>query len=153
MTIALLSLLMACGPVDFESLDLDAQTAAHLQARAIEAACSDAPCGNRPVLVARDSSQELRDALATAIPNEVRHFASLFSDALLGPDGLYLDGATAVVPSAPYELGENAVAVDVWTHTGRLHGLGKTHLFLWDGTAWAETAADEVGVTLTTSVS
>jgi hypothetical protein len=58
-----------------------------------------------------------------------------------------------VAPSAPYELGADAVAVDVWTHTARLHGLRETHLFRFDGAAWVETTADEVGVTTSTAVS
>ncbi|MEX2622190.1 MAG: hypothetical protein WD651_00515 [Acidimicrobiia bacterium] len=151
MTIALLSLLMACGPV--ELLDLDLQTEAQLQALAIAAACREAACGDRPVLVPRDTSQDLRQALAASLPNEIRYFDDLFAEALLGPDGFYLDGATAAVTSAPYELGEKAIGVDIWTHKAQLHGMRKTYLFLWDGTAWTETTADEVGVTLTTSVS
>jgi len=150
-TIALLSLLVACGPV--ELLDLDGDTEAQLHVQAIVAACREAACGDRPVLLSRDTSQQLRQALAAFLPNEVRYFDELFAEALLGLDGLYLEGATAVVLSAPYELGESAVAVDVDTHRGPLHGLGKTYLFLWDGVTWTETTADEIGVTLTTSVS
>lgn len=151
LTTALLSLLVACRPV--ELLHLDDETAAHLQARAMAAACREVPCEDRPVLVPNDSSPELRQALAASVSTEVRYVDELFAEALLGPDGSYLDGATAVAPSAHYQCGEDAIAVDVWTHTALLHGLRATHLFRFGGTVWVETTADRIGVTTSTAVS
>jgi len=50
-------------------------------------------------------------------------------------------------------LRSDVIGIEVWSGSTALMGHGKTVLFRWDGTAWIDANPDEVGVTVTTSVS
>jgi len=45
------------------------------------------------------------------------------------------------------------VGIVVWAERGDLNGIAEIQMFRWDGSEWVDTTAEEVGVTVTSSVS
>ena len=105
-----------------------------------------------PVCVSAEASAELRAALSSLFPAEIEYFEP--GDGLWDPDGSGWRCAQVVVDFGPVvQLRPDVVAVNAGVLTAPLAGYGGDYLFRWDGAAWVDVTAEEVGVTVTTWVS
>ena len=105
-----------------------------------------------PVCVSAEASAELRAALSGLFPAEIEYFESW--DGLFDPDGSGWRCVQVVVDTGPVaQLRPDVVAVNAGVLVGPLAGSGGDYLFRWDGAAWMDATAEEVGVTVTTWVS
>ena len=137
-------------PVPEMTLELSAQ----LQARALMQACQDVGCAGAPILAPDSTPLAVREAIVERFTDEVEYLnESQLKERYPSPDR-YDDGATMIsVRSLSTSERDDVVGVDVWVSRGRFDVVGRTYLFLWNGSQWVDTSPDTVDVTVTTSVS
>ena len=59
----------------------------------------------------------------------------------------------ALSPQGISHVTRGVVGIVVWAERGDLNGIAEIQMFRWDGSEWVDTTAEEVGVTVTSSVS
>lgn len=158
---AVLLVLAACSSSSDAAplIDVLPETMAHLSAEAVAIACS--PCGG-PFLM-RDQlldsntlagdeeamSQFTRAAVAERFP-DVEFVDSEGAGLAMGPDGFA--EVVVVSVSSPKAITNNGIAFEVGvSDAGEF--LGRTVLFGWNGTEWERADPEDLGITVTTSVS
>ena len=134
--------------------EMTPELSAQLQARAFMRACQDVACADVPILAPDSTPPSVRDAIVELFTDEVEYLTDSQLEERYDASGKYPDGAVwlnvAVVDTTERS---DVVGVDVWISLGRFDFVGRTYLFLWDGTQWVDTSPDTVDVTVTTSVS
>jgi hypothetical protein len=133
---------------------VDSVTEAELQARAFMRACQEANCPGAPIYAPDTTSDPVRQAIVEQYTDEVLYLSQSEIEARYSSIGRFNDGATMLEAQSVHHTERDDVRrVDVWISRGQYDFVGRTYLFLWDGTQWADTTPDAVSVTVTTSVS
>ena len=134
--------------------ELTPELSVQLQARAFMRACQDAACAGAPILAPDSTPPAVRQAIIELFTDEVEYLTDSQRDERFDTNGQHSSGATMidVVGVAATERGD-VIGVDVWIGRGPFDFVGRTYLFLWNGTQWIDTSSDAVDVTVTTSVS
>lgn len=133
---------------------VDSVTEADLQARAFMRACQDAHCAGAPIYAPDTTSDPVRQAIVEQHTDEVLYLSQSEIEARYSSGGRFNDGATMFDAQSVHRTERDDVRrVDVWISRGQFDFLGRTYLFLWDGTQWVDTTPDAVNVTVTSSVS
>ncbi len=137
-------------PVPVMTPELSAQ----LQARAFALACRDVICAGDPILAPDSTPPAVREAIVEQFTDEVEYVTESQLEERYTSNDRYSDGATMFsVTDVDTTKRNDVLEVDVWISRGRFEFVGRTYLFLWDGTQWVDTSPDAVDVTVTTSVS
>ncbi len=134
--------------------EMTPELSTQLQARAFMRACQESACAGAPILAPDSTPPAVREAIVERFTDEVEYVSESQLEQLYDSTGRYRDGSImlSVTPVATTERGD-VVGVDVWISQGQFEFIGRTYLFLWDGSQWVDTAPDTVDVTVTTSVS
>jgi hypothetical protein len=134
--------------------EIDAATAAQLQARAFQRACMDVICPGAPIYAPESTSEAIRQAIVTQFTDEVQYLSDAELEPRTGRDGRFSDGATMITVERARSTGRDDVAgVDVAISKGFRDFTARTYLFLWKNNQWVDTSPDAVDVTVTSSVS
>ena len=134
--------------------NVDASTAAELQARAFERACQDVICAGAPIYALDSTPQPVRAAIVAQFTDEVQYLSEPEIEERTSPDGRFSDGATLIRVDTVESTGRADVkSVNVGISKGYRDINGRTYLFLWRGGQWVDTSPDAVNVTVTSSVS
>lgn len=149
-------LFVACSDSD-ESRpvpEVDAATAAALQARAFQRACLDVICAGAPIYAPGTTPDAVRRAILAQYTDEVQYLSESELEQRTTPEGRFIDGATLIGVRGPVTIERTDVlGVNVSISKGNRDFNGRTYLFLWNGTEWADTSPSAVNVTVTSSVS
>lgn len=125
-----------------------------LQARAFMRACRDAICAGAPILAPDSTPPAVQAAIIEQFTDEVEYVKISQLDERYSADGRFDSGAVMIdVQTVGTTERADVIGVDVWISHGRYEFVGRTYLFLWNGTEWVDTSPDAVDVTVTTSVS
>lgn len=133
---------------------IDAATEAELQARAFMRACQDVICAGAPIY-ARDTTPEpVRQAILERFTDETEYLDEIEVEQRTSTGERFMDGGTLIGVEGVHSTEKgDVVGVDASISKGYRDFTGRTYLFVWNGTEWADTSADAVGVTVTSSVS
>lgn len=130
------------------------ELAAQLQARAFMRACQESACAGAPILAPDSTPPSVREAIVAQFTDEVEYLTDSQNEARYDANDRYPDGAVWLnVDLVETTERNDVVGVDVWISRERFDVIGRTYLFLWDGSQWVDTSPDSVDVTVTTSVS
>jgi len=133
---------------------LDEVATAQLQARAFMRACQDVICAGAPIYAPASTPEPVRAAILSTYTDEVRYLSESQVEERTNADGRFADGAILIDAGSVHGTErDNVVAVDVGLSRGFRDYVGRTYLFVWNGTEWADTSADAVDVSTTSSVS
>lgn len=133
---------------------IDEPTAAQLQARAFQRACMDVLCAGAPIYAPDSTPETVREAIAAQFTDEVQYLNESELEQRTSPDGRFSDGATLISVESVQSTGRDDVkSVNVGISKGFRNFNGRTYLFLWSNSQWADTSPDAVSVTVTSSVS
>ena len=134
--------------------EMTPELSAQIQARAFARACRDVICAGAPIYAPASTSPAVREAILEQFGTEVEYLEQSQFDELYGSDGRFANGATMIrVDTVDATRRNDVVGVDVGISRGQYDFVGRTYLFLWNGTAWIDTSPDAVDVTVTSSVS
>jgi hypothetical protein len=150
------SLCAACSDSDdaLPAPAVDASTAAVLQARAIQRACQDVLCAGAPIYAPDSTPDEVRQAILAQYTDEVKYLSESEIVQRTSADGRFAGGATMIgVRGVLNTERDDVKGVNVWISKGSRDFNGRTYLFVWNGSEWADTSPDAVSVTVTSSVS
>lgn len=152
-----LAIVSGCTTATSSPPAIDDAANVDLQVRAIIRACENAMCGEDPIYVSDEVSDRLRSALVDEFGDQVVFPSMEDSESRVNQEGQYDPPATSIEVEPVASTNDEAiVGVNVWTSRGTFDGFGQTYLFVWTGTAWADTtpgAPDSGNVTVTTAVS
>ena len=149
-------LLVGCSTTDEAEPvpDVNASTAAELQARAFQRACQDVICAGAPIYAPDSTPEAVRAAIVAQFTDEVQYLSESEIEQRTSPDGRFSDGATLISVEGVQSTGRDDVkSVNVGISKGYRDFNGRTYLFLWNGDQWSDTSPDAVDVTVTSSVS
>jgi hypothetical protein len=133
---------------------IDSGTQAELQARAFIRACQDVVCAGAPIYAPDTTPDSVRQAILDGYTDEVQYLDEAETEKRTSPDGRFEDGATMIAIQGVHDTEKaNVKGVNVSISKGYRDHTGRTYLFVWDGTEWADTSPDAVNVTVTSSVS
>ena len=154
MSFAVALFFAACSPGAGAAPVPDETVSAQLQARAFMRACQDVICSGAPIYAPDSTPDAVRDAILDLYTDEVQYLTDSQVEERTNADGRFADGGILIStgPGHGTESGD-VVAVDVGLSRGFREYVGRTYLFVWDGTEWADTSPDAVDVTVTSSVS
>ena len=154
--IVALASVTGCSPTDDAQPvpAIDESTAVELQVRAIQRACQDVICSGAPIYAPDSTPDAVRKAILETYTDEVEYLSESEMEKRTNSDGRFADGATLIVVESVGSTERDAVkAVHVGISKGFRDFNGRTYLFVWNGTEWADASADAVNVTATSSVS
>ena len=149
-------LLAACSTNDDSrpAPAVDESTAAALQARAFQRACQDVICAGAPIYAPDSTPDAVRQAIFAQYTDEVQYLSESEIERRTSPEGRFADGATFIGVESVHSTGRDDVkGVNVSISEGYRDFNGRTYLFVWNGSEWADTSPDAVSVTVTSSVS
>ncbi len=153
--IAVLLIAVGCSSSDESdpAPTIDAATGVDLQVRAFMRACQDVICSGAPIYAPDSTTAELRQAILETYTDEVEYLSESEMEKRTNSDGRFADGATLVaVESVRGTERDDVKAVNVGISRGFRDFNGRSYLFVWNGTEWADASADAVNVTVTSSV-
>lgn len=134
--------------------NIDASSAAELQARAFQRACQDVICAGAPIYAPDSTPEPVREAIVAQFTDEVEYLSESEVEQRTSPEGRFLDGATLIsVESVQSTERDDVKSVSVGISKGYRDFNGRTYLFLWKDNEWINTSPDAVNVTVTTSMS
>ncbi len=134
--------------------EMTPELSAQLRARAFMRACQDVACAGAPILAPDSTPPSVREAIVEQFTDEVEYLSDSQLEERYDANGTYPDGAVWLnVNLVDTTERSDVIGVDVWISRARFDFVGRTYLFLWDGTQWVDTSPDAVDVTVTTSVS
>jgi hypothetical protein len=133
---------------------IDAATAASLQARAFQRACRDVVCAGAPIYAPATTPDDVRQSILALFTDEVEYLTDVEIEQRTTSEGRFADGATLIGVRGPGVTERRDVfGVNVSISKGHRDFHGRTYLFLWNGSEWADVSPDAVNVTVTSSVS
>jgi hypothetical protein len=154
LAVTLLAVACTTGASSDSVPEIDDGTRAELAARAFTRACMDVICAGAPIYAPDSTPDAVRDAILDLYTDEVQYLTDSQVEERTNADGRFADGGI-LISTGPVHGTESGdvVAVDVGLSRGFREYVGRTYLFVWDGTEWADTSPDAVDVTVTSSVS
>ena len=133
---------------------VDAATEAELQVRAFMRACQDVICAGAPIFGHDATPDLIRQAIRERYTDEVEYLDEAEIEQRTSPNGRFEDGGTLIgVEGVHSTEQDNVMGVNVSISRGYRDFNGRTYLFIWTGTEWADASTDAVSVTVTSSVS
>jgi hypothetical protein len=148
------SLLVAGCSTNDDSQPAPDVDASALQGRAFQRACKDVICAGAPIYAPDSTAEAVREAIVAQFTDEVQYLNELEIEQRTSPNGRFSDGATLIsVESVHSTERDDVKSINVWISKGHRDFNGRTYLFLWNGTHWADTSPDAVNVTVTSSLS
>lgn len=157
MVLLIVASLVAAGCSSSDDSDppptIDAATEVDLQVRAFMRACEDVICAGAPIYAPDATPDSVRQAILERYTDETEYLDENEIELRTSPEGRFVDGGLLIsVEGAHSTERVNVVGVNVWISRGYRDNSGRTYLFVWTGTEWADTSPDAVSVTVTSSV-
>ncbi|MCJ7779722.1 MAG: hypothetical protein MUQ27_02755 [Acidimicrobiia bacterium] len=158
LVVLIAGMLMVAGCSTASSTDpvpaIDSATEAELQARTFIRACQDVICAGAPIYAPDTTPDLVRQAILERYTDETEYLDENEREQRTSSEGRFLDGGTLIGVEGVHSTDQdNVIGVNVSISKGYRDHTGRTYLFVWNGTEWADTSPDAVNVTVTSSVS
>ncbi len=133
---------------------IDAAAEVELQVRAFMRACQDVICAGAPIYAPDTTPDSIRQGILERYTDEAEYLDENEIEQRTSPQGRFVDGGTLIgVEGVHSTEQDNVMGVNVSISKGYRDFNGRTYLFMWTGTEWADASPDAVSVTVTSSVS